>query len=503
MNNKRKKGEGKRVKAALLPFALSLFPFILLATLNSAGYRYGASDQAFYGPAVLKRADPALFPRDSALIDSQAKLTLVDDVVGPLARVSGVSLPVIFAVLHLAALGSLAWAAARIGGSLYRTQWAVVGLMAALTLRHAITRSGTNTLEGYFHPRQLSFAIGALAVSTFLRGGTAAALALVAGAWALHPTTGLWFAIWLGIAAFVADRRSRLPVLAIAAAAVLAGGWALTNGPLAGRLTTMDQLWLETLTSKDYLFPLDWPAFAWVINLSYVPLILWVYSRRRSAGVLVPREGALVAGCLSLLLVFAVALPLNSARFALAIQLQPARIFWMLDFLAVIYVVWALAEGLAATEIRARMVTLGLAVLSVVRGSYVMFVEFPDRPIARLGVEDNDWGRAMAWARASDRRSGWLADPVHAVRYGTSVRVAGERDVFVEAIKDAAVGMYDRTVALRTRERSEEIGDFGALTPDRARAIAARYGLDYLVTERELTLPIAFSSGAIRIYRLR
>ena len=55
------------------------FPFLVLATLNSAGYRYGASDQAFYVPAVLERLDPALFPRDSALIRSQAKLTLVDE----------------------------------------------------------------------------------------------------------------------------------------------------------------------------------------------------------------------------------------------------------------------------------------------------------------------------------------------------------------------------------------------------------------------------------------
>ena len=36
---------------------------------------------------------------------------------------------------------------------------------------------------------------------------------------------------------------------------------------------------------------------------------------------------------------------LNAARVALAIQLQPARIFWMLDFTATVYVVWALAEG--------------------------------------------------------------------------------------------------------------------------------------------------------------
>ncbi len=34
--------------------AVSLLPFVLLATLNSAGYRYGASDQAFYAPAILE-----------------------------------------------------------------------------------------------------------------------------------------------------------------------------------------------------------------------------------------------------------------------------------------------------------------------------------------------------------------------------------------------------------------------------------------------------------------
>ena len=38
----------------------------------------------------------------------------------------------------------------------------------ALTLRHAVSRSGTNTLEGYFHPRQLAFSLGALALVAFL-----------------------------------------------------------------------------------------------------------------------------------------------------------------------------------------------------------------------------------------------------------------------------------------------------------------------------------------------
>jgi hypothetical protein len=482
----------------------------VLATLNSAGYRYGASDQAFYAPAILERADPSLYPRDSALIRSQARLTLVDDVIGPLARATGVGLPTVFVLLQILSLGLLAVAALAIARVLYRQEWSALGLLAALTLRHAISKSGTNTLEGYFHPRQLAFAIGALAIASFLRGRPSATWLLVALAGALHPTTALWFAIWLGIATIAGEPRLRVPIVAGLLIAALVGAWGLFTGPLAGRLVIMDPVWLETLASKDYLFPLRWPAAAWLVNLGYLPLIVWIYRRRRADGVLVPRETALVAGCLSLVLIFAAALPFNAMRVALAIQLQPARIFWMLDFLAVIYVVWLAAEGRFArstrgvtTETRrARLVALSIALVSVVRGAYIMLVEFPDRRVAQVTVSPDDWGRAMAWARASEPGSGWLANPDHAARYGTSVRVAAERDVYVEAIKDGAVGMYDRAVAMRTRERVEALGDFMTLTPEHAQLVARQYNLDYLVTEARLDLPLAFSSGAIRVYRL-
>src|SRR5688500_9576589 len=109
----------------------------------------------------------------------------------------------------------------------------------------------------------------------------------------------------------------------------------------------------------------------------------------------------------------------------------------------------------------------------------------------------------MAWARATPRDTEWVAHPAHAVQYGTSLRVAGERDVLVEAVKDAASGMHEWDAAIRTREHLAELRERDAMAPDRARSLAARHGLDYLVTERTLDLPLAFSSGAIRIYRLR
>jgi hypothetical protein len=81
--------------------------------------------------------------------------------------------------------------------------------------------------------------------------------------------------------------------------------------------------------------------------------------------------------------------------------------------------------------------------------------------------------------------------------------MAARRDVFVEAAKDAAIGMYDRRIAMQTRDRLQAVGDFHALAPARARQLGADHGLDYLVTESDLTLPLAFQSGPIRVYRLR
>ena len=487
----------------LFPFAFSLFPFLVLCTLNSAGYRYGASDLAFYIPAALERLDPSLFPRDGGLIASQARLTMIDETIAALSRLSGLELPSLFATLYAMTLALLLAGSLLLGRLLYRTEWASLAFVGALTLRHAIARSGTNTLEGYFHPRQLAFSLGVLALVALVRQRVLVSAALVVAGGLLHPTTALWFSIWIAIAAAVNDRRWRLPMAAAAAAVVVAGAWMLSAGPLAGRLVTMDDQWLATLETKDYLFPLEWPLYAWVLNLIYAPTILYIYRRRSAMGKLVPGERGLVWGCLALVGVFAIALPLNAARLALVIQLQVPRVFWMLDFLGIAYLIWLIAEDINPSRRRAGIACLVIALASVTRSAYIKFVKFPDRPIAEIGVPDNDWGRVMAWARSTPHDTGWLAHPGHAVLYGTSVRVAAQRDVFVEGVKDAAIGMYERDVAIRTRDRLEELRDFDTLTAERARALGARYQMDFLVTLQTLELPVAFSSGPLRVYRLR
>jgi hypothetical protein len=487
----------------IFPFAFSLFPFLVLCTLNSATYRYGASDQAFYLPAALLRLHPDYFPRDAPLILSQARLTVTDEAIAALASITGAGLPLLFAALYIVSLVLLAAAVWLIARRLYRTTWAGVALLGALTLRHAISRTGTNTLEGYFHPRQLAFGLGTLAVAAMIRNRLVPAAAALALAAVVHPTTAMWFAIWLGVAVAVIEPRWRTPLAASVIVAAIGGLWALTAGPLAGRLVRMDPEWLATLATKDYLFPFEWPASVWILNFLSVPVIAILYRRRRAAGLVDRFETGMVLGGLSLVVVFLAMLPLNAARVAIAVQLQPARVFWMLDFIATLYVVWALGEGTSPSVRRGLVTAAIITCLSLARGTYVKLVRFPDRPVAELDIRADDWGRAMAWARTTDARSGWLADPMHAILYGTSVRVAAGRDVLVEAVKDSAIGMYDRQVAIRTRDRISAAGDFGTLSAERAHALGAAYDLDFLIADRAIELPLAFESGRLRIYRLR
>ena len=491
------------MKEGFLLFPLVFGAFLLLATANSAGYRYGASDQAFYAPAVMQQLDPRLFPRDSRLLHVQADLTFADETIGAMAKLSRIHLPALFAILYIVTLGLLTIAALGIGRSMYSNGWTSLALLAAMSLRHAITKSGTNTLEGYFHPRQLAFACGALAVYAFLeRRYTAVVLCLGAAA-ALHPTTTLWFAAWLYLAVAIAEPKWRIRLTVLPIALIPAAGWAFASGPLAGRLVLMDAEWLAALGDKDYLFPLQWPWYVWAVHLATVAILIMAWRARQSRGVMRPRESALVAASLALVVLFAAALVFQAQHVALAVQLQPARVFWVLDFLATVFVVWWIAEGGYPRPSRRPMV-LGLLVtcLAAARGAYIMTYEFADRPLAQIGIRDDDWGRVMAWARASDLGSGWVAHPLHAARHGTSVRVAGARDVLVEPLKDSALGMYDRDVAIATRNRTAELQDFETMSAERARRLGATYNLDYLVTDAELDLPMAFQSGSLRVYRI-
>ena len=183
--------------------------FVLVATANGAGYRYGMSDQAFYIPVVVRALEPAAFPHDASLIDSQGRLMLADEVLATLVRVTGLPLDVLFLVAYLVSLLLIWIALVAIGRRMYPSAWLTVALAAAFTLRHRIPRTSANSFEPYFHPRMLAFGVGALAVAALLRRRFWLAIGLVAFSGFIHVTTGLWFAVLVGVAIARLDRNFR------------------------------------------------------------------------------------------------------------------------------------------------------------------------------------------------------------------------------------------------------------------------------------------------------
>ena len=482
--------------------------FVLLATMNSAGYRYGASDQALYVPAAVRHLEPAAYPRDAGLIDAQARLQFADEAIAGIVRFTGISLQHLFAALYVGTLLLLLGAAARIASRLYKTGWAIVALGAALTLRHAIAKTGANTLEGYFHPRQLAFALGLLAAAYVLDRRERVALLLLAAAAALHPTTAAWYGVWLAVAVWLGRPEWRRALGIAAGAMAVVAVLALAIGPGTSRLARMDEAWLAVIADRDYLFPTAWPVDAWITNLIAIPIIAVCWRARVRAGLTVAGESPLVLGALALAVLFFCWLPFNVAHVALAVQLQLSRVFWMLDVFATFYLVWAMAEwgakgATGASGARGAVVAAVVIALSLARGLYICYVQFPDRKIFAVDVQHADWRGAMAFARTTDPRSGWLADPGHAATYGSSLRAVGWRDVLVERLKDRAIAMYDRDAAMRVADRERALSVLHWDTEEGARALARRYGLDYLVIDRELNLPLAHQSGSLYIYRIR
>jgi hypothetical protein len=476
--------------------------FIVLATANAAGYRYGVSDQAFYIPAFMRAADPNAFPRDAALIDAQARLMVLDELVAAAVTATGMSLETVCAIGYVTSLVLIWIALLRIGTSLYTTPWAALALVAAFTLRHQITKTSTNSFEPYFHPRMLAFAFGALAVAALLRGRAFVPILFVGLAALVHATTALWFAVLVGVALMVVNRPLRPVLLGGAAVAGLAAAWAVTTGPLAGALVQIDPTWRSLLETKDTLFAHEWPVGAWAANLGTGAVWGWAYFERRRRGLATAIDTGLAAGGAALVAAFLITLPLSASGIWLFVELQVSRVFWVIDLMATIYVMSAIELRWQPRRV-IRAVALALVVLSAARGTYILQVERAERSLFALRIPPSPWKDAMEWLARTPLDTHVLADPGHAWKYGTSVRVAAGRDVFHEEVKDSAVAMYSREVALRVIERSRALGSFEHLTGDRARQLAVQYHVNYVITTHELALAVAYRRAPFTIYRLQ
>jgi hypothetical protein len=144
-----------------------------------------------------------------------------------------------------------------------------------------------------------------------------------------------------------------------------------------------------------------------------------------------------------------------------------------------------------------------LVVASTARGIYVGVVEHPERPTLAVDLPGDDWTRALAWVAGHSSADAYvLADPGHAWKFGTAVRIGARRDVYLEEVKDVAMAMYSREAAARVRGRIDAVAGFDGFGEAAVAALAAREGLTVLITERQFALPVLHAEGGVRVYRL-
>ena len=70
-------------------------------------------------------------------------------------------------------------------------------------------------------------------------------------------------------------------------------------------------------------------------------------------------------------------------------------------------------------------------------------------------------------------------------------------------MKDLALALYSREVAVEALQRIRDSQNFNHLTPAQLRSLAARYDLDYLVIDRDVDLPLAYRNEQFRVYSLQ
>jgi hypothetical protein len=433
------------------------------------------------------------------------RLWLGDDMLGALARAAGGDLPTLFGLLHLLTLIALFAASLSLSNALGCGQWTTAAFLLLLTLRHRIAETGANSLEGYMHPRMLAFALGVASFAQIGRRRWSMAIVWSAIAIAVHTTTGLWFGVVTIVALLVAARARLSAVIGIVALAA-AGLWAITVGPLAGRLVTMDREWLQVFGTRDYLFPAEWPVYAWFLNLGYVGVLLALYKRRRDLRVAAPGEGALLAGLTALVGCFLVSVPLTEMRVALAVQLQVNRIFWLLDVLVALYLAWWVTADPRWSVGRRRSLAAVAIIgsLALGRGTYVLAVDLR-RPLVTWRLPASTWTETLEWLRNQPANLYVLADPQHAARFGTGVRVGAAKDTLLEAGKDPILGLYDRRLAMSVAERMIALEHFGDFHADDIRALRRRFGVDVFIAHRDTTFdfPILHRNADFVVYDLR
>lgn len=411
-------------------------------------------DAAIYLPAIKHHLNPSLYPHDVAIVTAQARLTLFDEAVAGLARVSPVPLDVLLLFLHVMVTFGLYLGCWRIAAHCFPgacARWCAVVLVAAAS---PLPVAGTllRVDEVYLHPRRVATAALLLAFASLLERRRRAAgwLALAFGC---HPQMAAWGLFHLVVQAWPAFR---VPVSTGALAAL---------APLAG--------WTSIVSDRRHLFPGRWNVAEWAGAV--FPLLACA----RIAGT-ATRIGATTVAHLARRLAVAVLLAMAAALVLSLGPVTPALLLDPMRTLHFAYVLVALLGGGLIGQVhlvsRPRLrvaIALILAAVALI-SARLSYASSGQIEMSAQG-SPNPYAQAFAWVRAHTPATARFAlDPEYLRQPGADVhgfRALAERSMLADAVKDRAVTLYEpalverveREIAARSGWRRFGHGDFQRL----------------------------------------
>lgn len=428
------------------------------------GYHIGVQDAAIYLPAIKHHLDPALYPHDFAIVTAQARLTLFDEALAGLARVSHVPLEALLLLLHVLVTFGLLFGCWRIAAHCFPgacSRWCAVVLVAAAS---PLPVAGTllRVDEVYLHPRRVATAALLLAFAGLLERRRRAAgwLALAFGC---HPQMAAWGLFHLVVQAWPARR---VPVSTDALAAL---------APLDG--------WTSIVGDRRHLFPGRWNLAEWAGAV--FPLLACARIVRTAS-----RVGATRVAQVARRLAVAVVLALAAALVLPLGPVTPALLLDPMRALHFAYVLIALLGGGLIGQVHLASRPRLRVALSVILAAVALMtarLSFASSGQVEVSAQgsSNPYVQAFAWVRNNTPATALFAlDPEYLRQPGADMhgfRALAERSMLADAIKDRAVTLYEpalverveREIAARSGWRSFDHEDF--------RRLGEQYGVNWVV----------------------
>jgi hypothetical protein len=468
--------------------------FLFLITFGAVavhGYHYGVQDQFLYIPAVKKHLDSGLYLQDGSIFLVHTSAMLADDLVALFARVT--RLPVDWTVFlwHVASLYLLLLGCLRVSKRCFPTpsaQWAATSLVAAmLTLEVAATL--LFLADNYFHPRTLAtgallFALAAVLDRSWLALGWLAAAAL------MHPTMAAAGALHLG---FIAFWPRRLPI----AVAVM---------PFA-MLGETNDAWRELMTTRWYLYPLNWPWYAWIGVVVPAGLLCW-FARME-------KDEPGPASHVSTRLLYSGLVGVTGGIFISVtpglerlIPTEPMRSLHFLTLLTVLLGGGILGERLLHDRpLRWAVLLAPICAAFLVAQTIVLFpagphIEWPSR------VARNSWTEAFEWVRRHTPRDAYFAlGATYQELPGQdfhSFRALAERSALLDYSKDRSVVANWPQLAPSWREQVRDQEGWPGFTITDFQRLKQKYGVTWVVlqTAHPAVLDCPYQNDAARVCRV-